>query len=78
MQNPTIFDLIGVGVGPFNLGLAALLDKVTDVNVTFLEANSKFSWHENMLIENAKLQVHYLKDLVSLIDPTNKFLFYPI
>lgn len=75
MKNSDIFDLIGVGVGPFNLGLAALLDKVDGVNAEFLETNPRFSWHENMLIDGAKLQVHYLKDLVSLVDPTSKFSF---
>ena len=31
-------DVIGVGIGPFNLGLAALLDGVADVDARFFDA----------------------------------------
>ncbi len=30
------FDLIGIGIGPFNLSLAALLEKVPNVRARFL------------------------------------------
>ena len=30
-------DLLGVGIGPFNLGLAALLDQAAEVDALFLE-----------------------------------------
>lgn len=70
-----VLDIIGVGVGPFNLGLAALLNKINKLDCLFLEKKIAFSWHEDMMLNNSKLQVHYLKDLVTLVDPTNKFSF---
>ncbi|OGO95442.1 MAG: hypothetical protein A3F41_01875 [Coxiella sp. RIFCSPHIGHO2_12_FULL_44_14] len=71
----TTYDVVGIGMGPFNLSLAALLDEMNNVHALFLEKKKYFSWHNNMLLDNAMLQVHYLKDLVTLIDPTNKFSF---
>lgn len=35
----SILDLCGIGVGPFNLSLAAQLDSINGVNVQFLIAN---------------------------------------
>ena len=31
-----VYDVIGVGIGPFNLGLAALADSVPEINALFL------------------------------------------
>ena len=41
----TEHDVVGVGIGPFNLGLAALLDAVGDVDALFLDAKPQFAWH---------------------------------
>jgi len=65
-------DVVGVGLGPFNLGLAALLED-TAVEATFLEQESAFAWHEGMLIDGATLEVPFLADLVTLADPTSEF-----
>ncbi|WP_226021274.1 lysine N(6)-hydroxylase/L-ornithine N(5)-oxygenase family protein [Halomicrobium salinisoli] len=65
-------DVVGVGLGPFNLGLAAMLDGVAeDVDAAFLERDPEFHWHEGMLLEGATLEVPFLADLVTLADPTN-------
>ncbi|WP_247003139.1 lysine N(6)-hydroxylase/L-ornithine N(5)-oxygenase family protein [Halosolutus gelatinilyticus] len=65
-------DVVGVGLGPFNLGLAALLDGVEeDVDAVFLERDAEFAWHEGMLLEGVTLEVPFLADLVTLADPTN-------
>lgn len=70
------FDVVGVGLGPFNLGLAALLDEASaDVDTLFLEQKPEFNWHEGMLIEGTTLEVPFLADLVTLSDPTNKYSF---
>ncbi|WP_135823321.1 lysine N(6)-hydroxylase/L-ornithine N(5)-oxygenase family protein [Halorussus ruber] len=71
-----IHDVLGVGLGPFNLGLAALLDganreEETDVDAVFLEQDAEFAWHEGMLIEGTTLEVPFLADLVTMADPTN-------
>lgn len=73
MSDPgPVRDVVGVGLGPFNLGLAALLDGVEEsVDAVFLERDADFDWHEGMLLEGATLEVPFLADLVTLADPTN-------
>lgn len=68
-----IHDLVGIGVGPFNLGLACLADPIDDLDAVFLEARDSFSWHPGMLLDDATLQVPFLADLVTLADPTSPY-----
>lgn len=69
------YDLLGVGIGPFNLSLAALCDQAPDLNTLFCEARPEFRWHPGLLIDGARMQVPFLADLVSLVDPTNPWSF---
>ena len=69
------FDVIGVGLGPFNLGLAALLEPVDDVSAVFFEAEPTFSWHPGLMLPGARLQVPFLADLVTFADPTSRHSF---
>ncbi|HEX6922771.1 MAG TPA: lysine N(6)-hydroxylase/L-ornithine N(5)-oxygenase family protein, partial [Bacillales bacterium] len=73
MHGEKIHDVIGVGVGPFNLGLACLLEKIPEVDALFFEQKRRFDWHPGMLIEGTRLQVPFLADLVTMADPTNPF-----
>ncbi len=42
-----VYDVVGVGLGPFNLGLAALADgEDTEGDALFLEQKPEFEWHE--------------------------------
>jgi len=67
-----VHDVVGIGLGPFNLGLAAMLDGVEEpVDAAFLEREPEFHWHEGMLVEGTTLEVPFLADLVTLADPTN-------
>lgn len=68
-------DFIGIGVGPFNLGLAALTDPIDELDGLFLEARPAFDWHPGMMLDDATLQVPFLADLVTMADPTSKFSF---
>jgi lysine N6-hydroxylase len=70
-----LYDVIGIGIGPFNLGLAALLDSVPEVNALFLEKKSTFDWHPGMLIEGTTLQVPFFADLVSMVDVRSDYSF---
>ncbi|SDW27993.1 lysine N6-hydroxylase [Marininema mesophilum] len=70
-----ILDLIGIGIGPFNLGLAAMLKKTPEVQALFLERKPKFEWHPGLLIEGTTLQVPFLADVVTMADPTSPFSF---
>ena len=69
------YDLVGVGVGPFNLSLAALADGVPGLRSLFLEAKPQFSWHPGLLLDGARMQVPFLADLVSLVDPSSPWSF---
>ena len=69
-----MLDIIGIGVGPFNLSLAALLTK-TDVTAKFFEQQAEFNWHKGMILPSTTLQVPFMADLVTLIDPTSPYSF---
>jgi lysine N6-hydroxylase len=69
------YDVVGIGIGPFNLSLAALADEVEDLDVLFLDDKPDFSWHSGMLLDGTTLQVPFLADLVTLVDPTNRWSF---
>lgn len=78
-----VLDVIGIGLGPFNLSLAALLvqanesKKAVTSNITslFFEKNSDFNWHEGMLLPKTTLQVPFFADLVTLVAPTSRYGF---
>ncbi|RCG16730.1 lysine 6-monooxygenase [Streptomyces reniochalinae] len=72
---PEPLDVAGVGVGPFNLSLAALGDGVPGLRAAFYEQRSSFRWHPGLLIEGATLQVPFLADLVTLADPASVWSF---
>jgi lysine N6-hydroxylase len=67
-----LYDLVGIGLGPFNLALAALAEPVRGLGCLFLDENPGFSWHPGMMVPGATLQVPFLADLVSLVDPTSR------
>ena len=68
-----IYDFIGVGIGPFNLGLACLTEPLTELDGIFLDQNSGFDWHTGMMLESAHLQTPFMADLVTLADPTSRY-----
>ncbi|MGY0386329.1 lysine N(6)-hydroxylase/L-ornithine N(5)-oxygenase family protein [Nocardioides sp. WG-D5] len=70
-----VHDLIGIGLGPFNLGLAALADPIDELDCLFLEGRDRFDWHPGMMLDEATLQVPFLADLVTMADPTSRFSF---
>ncbi|MFI8688217.1 lysine N(6)-hydroxylase/L-ornithine N(5)-oxygenase family protein [Rossellomorea sp. NPDC077527] len=75
MTTNELYDVIGIGLGPFNLGLAALLDPVAEVKSVFLEKKKAFNWHPGMLIEGTTLQVPFFADLVSMADVRSDYSF---
>ncbi|MBB6451501.1 lysine N6-hydroxylase [Geomicrobium halophilum] len=74
-MNENIYDVIGIGIGPFNLGLAALIEEGTDLNACFLEQEPTFEWHPGMLIDQTDLQVSFLADLVTFANPKSRYTF---
>ena len=75
-----IYDVVGVGFGPSNLALAIALAEhnvgaAEPVTAHFLERQPRFGWHRGMLIDTATMQVSFLKDLVTMRNPTSEFSF---
>ncbi len=70
-----IYDVIGAGLGPFNLGMAALLDETEGIEALFFDQKPEFSWHEGMLIEGTTLQVPFMADAVTMANPASKYSF---
>lgn len=70
-----VYDVIGVGFGPSGLALAAALYEKGAENVLFLEQQQSFGWHRGMMIDGSSMQVSFLKDLVTMRNPTSKFSF---
>ncbi|MBJ7539342.1 putative histamine N-monooxygenase [Marinomonas transparens] len=62
-------DITAIGIGPFNLGLAALLSNKTDIKSAFLERKPEFHWHKGLLLSGTTLQVPFFADLVTMADP---------
>ncbi|ANT56040.1 lysine N(6)-hydroxylase/L-ornithine N(5)-oxygenase family protein [Bacillus altitudinis] len=70
-----MMDVIGIGIGPANLGLAALLEEYEDMTCCFFEQETEFAWHPGMLIKGTDLQVSFLADLVTMANPRSKYTF---
>ncbi|HWO58794.1 MAG TPA: SidA/IucD/PvdA family monooxygenase [Umezawaea sp.] len=77
-----VYDLVGVGFGPANLALAIAVaehnagagaDDV--VTAHFFEKQKTFGWHRGMLLDDATMQVSFLKDLVTMRNPNSGFSF---
>lgn len=69
------YDFVGIGLGPFNLGLACLTEPIAELDGVFLESKPDFEWHSGMFLEGAHLQTPFMSDLVTLADPTSPFSF---
>ncbi|MBP0616398.1 lysine N(6)-hydroxylase/L-ornithine N(5)-oxygenase family protein [Jiella mangrovi] len=74
-QDTEIVDLAGIGIGPFNLSLAALADGIPAVATAFFERRETFAWHPGLCFPDAMLQTSPLKDLVTPVCPTSPWSF---
>ncbi|OAR26973.1 L-lysine 6-monooxygenase [Streptomyces sp. ERV7] len=79
---PLIHDLIGIGFGPSNVAMAialaehnASVGRQEAVTAHFFEQQPSFGWHRGMLIDDATMQVSFLKDLVTLRNPSSEYTF---
>ncbi|AJP01557.1 lysine 6-monooxygenase [Streptomyces cyaneogriseus subsp. noncyanogenus] len=68
-------DLVGIGIGPFNLSLAALAHPLAELDTAFYDRSPTFQWHPGLLIEDSTIQVPFLADLVTLADPASPWTF---
>jgi len=74
------FDFLGLGFGPSNLSIAIALYEQCDGNGSslrsaYLDAKDEFSWHSGMLLGDSRLQVVFLKDLITMENPRSRFTF---
>lgn len=70
------YDVIGLGFGPSNIALAIAAQEIApDRRCLFLERSPDTRWHEGMLIDGARMQISFLKDLVSLRNLASPFTF---
>ncbi|MFD3309041.1 lysine N(6)-hydroxylase/L-ornithine N(5)-oxygenase family protein [Streptomyces sp. NPDC058656] len=79
---PLVHDLIGIGFGPSNVAMAIALGEHNArageqeaITAHFFEQQPCFGWHRGMLIDDATMQVSFLKDLVTLRNPASEFSF---
>ncbi|MFJ8733689.1 lysine N(6)-hydroxylase/L-ornithine N(5)-oxygenase family protein [Streptomyces bauhiniae] len=70
-----VLDFVGIGLGPFNLGLACLTEPIEELNGVFLDSKPDFEWHAGMFLDGAHLQTPFMSDLVTLADPTSPYSF---
>ncbi|MFF3374335.1 lysine N(6)-hydroxylase/L-ornithine N(5)-oxygenase family protein [Streptomyces sp. NPDC002680] len=71
----TPHDLVGIGIGPCNLSLAALAHPLPELDAVFYEQHPRFDWHPGLLIDGSTVQVPFLADLVTLADPASPWSF---
>ena len=81
LESP-VYDLVGIGFGPSNLALAIAVHEHNEaapaggpVTAVFLERQPEFGWHKGMLLDDATMQVSFLKDLVTMRNPASGFSF---
>ncbi|MBQ1095331.1 SidA/IucD/PvdA family monooxygenase [Streptomyces sp. b94] len=77
-----VHDLVGIGFGPSNVAMAiaigehnARVGRPEMITARFFEQQPRFGWHRGMLIDDATMQVSFLKDLVTLRNPASEFSF---
>lgn len=75
MSHQKVYDIIGIGIGPFNLGMAALCTPLTELSAIFFDQAATFEWHPGLMLDDATLQVPFMADLVTMADPTSPYSF---
>ena len=81
LDSGAVLDLVGIGFGPSNLALAIAVQEQAEqdpgdrIQALFLERKADFGWHAGMLISDATMQVSFLKDLVTIRNPSSPYSF---
>ncbi|MGW1343452.1 SidA/IucD/PvdA family monooxygenase [Kribbella sp. NPDC002412] len=79
MSRPDVeVELLAIGAGPSNLGLAVALEELAPEvaeRTLLIDRNLAIEWQPGMLMPWATSQVSFLKDLVTQRDPRSRFSF---
>jgi lysine N6-hydroxylase len=75
MTELPFYRAVGIGAGPANLSLAALYQSSTSEQIALFDKQCGPTWHASLLHSGVRMQTSWLKDLVSLVDPTHKLSF---
>ncbi len=73
-----IYDFIAIGAGPANLSLGAqAVERGLQPGKDFiiLEKDTEVRWHPGMLLPGSRLDTHFVKDLVAMVNPMSRFTF---
>jgi L-ornithine N5-oxygenase len=77
-----VVDILGVGYGPSNLGLAIALAERNEavseseqITSAFVERQPEFTWHPGMLLPDATMQISFLKDLATQRNTRSEYTF---
>lgn len=85
--NDEVHDMVCIGFGPASLAIAVALEDWIESTglgrpdhgprpkVAFLERQATFNWHVGMLLQAAKMQISFIKDLATARDPGSRFTF---
>jgi lysine N6-hydroxylase len=69
------FTAVGIGAGPANLSLAALFPAAAPAEIALFDRQPGPAWHPRLLHPGVTMQTSWMKDLVSLVDPTHRLSF---
>ncbi|GAB2642705.1 SidA/IucD/PvdA family monooxygenase [Gordonia jinhuaensis] len=81
MSSQESVDVIGIGFGPANLGLAIALEEsgacvAGGMRTVFCESKPAFGWHPGMMLPGATMQVAFPKDLATMRNPRSAYSFF--
>lgn len=76
------YDIVGVGFGPSNLGLAIAIEEhnrtcapTERLTACFVESKGEFAWHPGMLLPGTTMQISFLKDLATQRNASSEYTF---
>jgi lysine N6-hydroxylase len=69
------YHTVGIGAGPATLSLAAMYNVLAPHEMAVFEAQKQPGWHDAMLHNGVRMQTGWVKDLVTLYDPTHRLSF---
>lgn len=75
MTDTPFHTAVGIGAGPANLSLAALFPAAAPAEIALFDRQPGPGWHPRLLHPGVTMQTSWMKDLVSLVDPTHPLTF---